>query len=83
VHPIARQFECLPQYVGDDWRDLSARLLGRSDEHWAVWIDWYEAQLAGGVDLSERSEIGRVSLPNDVWAQEAADANASIAGLVG
>ena len=73
----------LPQYVGDDWRNLSARLLGRSDEHWAVWIDWYEARLAGSVDLSEGSEIARVSLPNDVWAQGAADANSSIAGLVG
>jgi len=29
----------LPQYVGNDWRNLSARQLGRSDEHWAVWID--------------------------------------------
>lgn len=28
-----------PQHVWDDWRNLSARLLGRRDEHWGVWID--------------------------------------------
>jgi hypothetical protein len=73
----------LAQYVGDDWRNLSARLLGRSDEHWGVWTDWYEARLAGGGDLSERNEIARVSLPNEVWARGAADVNASISGFVG
>jgi hypothetical protein len=28
-----------PQCVRDDWRNLSARLLGRQDEGWSVWID--------------------------------------------
>ena len=54
-----------PQYAGDDWRNLSARLRARGDEHWAVWIDWYEAWLAGGGELSEKDEIARVSLPNE------------------
>jgi len=58
-----------PQYVRDDWRNLSARLLGRHDEGWSVWIDWYEARLAGGVGLSERDEIAHVCLPNEVWAK--------------
>jgi hypothetical protein len=71
-----------PQYVLDDWRHLSARLLARADEHWGGWIDWYEARLAGGADLSDRIEIARVSLLNEVWAQGAAFANASISSLV-
>ena len=71
-----------PPYVRDDWRNLSARLLGRDDEHWAVWIDWYEARLAGGSELSETHEIARVSLSNEVWAEGAAVANSSIARLV-
>jgi hypothetical protein len=71
-----------PQYVWDEWRNLSARLLGRGDEHWGVWIDWYETRIAGYVDLSERDEIARVSMPNEVWAQGAAIANAGISRLV-
>src|ERR1700730_2323182 len=46
-------------------RNLSARLRARGDEHWAVWIDWYEAWLAGGGELSEKDEIARVSPPNE------------------
>jgi hypothetical protein len=71
-----------PRYVLDDWKYLSARLLGRDDEHWTVWIDWYEARLAGGVGLPESGEIARVSLPNEVWGRGAAFANASISRLV-
>jgi hypothetical protein len=71
-----------PRYVLDDWKHLSARLLGRDDEHWSVWIDWYEARLAGGVGLPENGEVARVSLPDEVWGQGAAFANASISRLV-
>jgi hypothetical protein len=70
-----------PKYVGDDWRNLSVRLLGRADENWSVWIDWYEARLIGCVELLERNEIARVSLPNEVWAQGPAVANARISNL--
>ncbi len=62
-------------------RNLSARLHARGDEHWAVWIDWYEARLGGG-ELSEKDEIARVSLPNEAWAQGPGFANASISRLV-
>jgi hypothetical protein len=71
-----------PQYVRDDWRTLSARLLGRNDEHWHVWIDWYEARLAGGGDLSERNEVARVSVPNQVWTEGAAVANGHLSRLI-
>jgi hypothetical protein len=70
-----------PRYVLDDWKDLSARLIGRGDENWSVWIDWYGARLGGGGVLSEKDEIARVSLPDEVWGQGAAFANASISGL--
>jgi len=70
------------RFIQEDWRKLSERLLERTDEHWGVWIDWYEAQLAGPVDLSEREEIERVSLPNHVWAQGAAFVNGRIFGHV-
>jgi hypothetical protein len=66
----------------NDWRNLSTRLRGRADEHWALWIDWYEARLAGGGEPSEKNEIGRVSLPNKTWAQGPEFANASISRLV-
>jgi hypothetical protein len=71
-----------PQYVLDDWRNLAQRLRGRSDEHWDVWIDWYETRLAGDAPVSEKNEIARASLPEDVWDQGAAIANASISRLV-
>ena len=45
--------------------EIFQRACARGDEHWAVWIDWYEAQLAGGGELSEKDEIARVSLPNE------------------
>jgi hypothetical protein len=71
-----------PQYVRDDWMTLSARLRARHDEYWDVWTDWYEARLAGSVQPSESDEIARVSLPNEIWAQGAAVANASISRLI-
>jgi hypothetical protein len=71
-----------PQYVGDEWRNLSARLHARGDEHWAAWIDWYEPRLAGGGEFSEKEEFARVSLPNEAWAQGPGFANASISRLV-
>ena len=67
-----------PSCVWDDWKNLSTRLLGRGGENWGVWIDWYEARLGGGAELSETREIARVCLPTDVWAQGAAVANAAI-----
>ena len=67
-------------FIRDDWTHLSSRLLGHADEHWSVWIDWYEAQLAGPAGLLEREEVARASLPNDVWAQGTAFANRSISG---
>jgi Protein of unknown function (DUF1629) len=71
-----------PQYVLDDWRTLSTRLLGRSNEHWHVWIDWYEARLAGGGNLSERNEVARVSVANEMWAEGAAVANGHLSRLI-
>jgi hypothetical protein len=38
-----------PPYVQEDWHQLSARLRARAAEHWEVWIDWYEARLAGRI----------------------------------
>ena len=70
----------VPSYAQEDWRKLVARLRGRTDERWEVWIDWYEARLAGRRDVSEHDEIARVSLADDVWALGAAAVNASIAG---
>jgi hypothetical protein len=68
-------------YAQDDWKRLAARLLGRRDERWQVWVDWYEARLAGHVNVSEADEIARVSLTTEVWAQGPAVANASISRL--
>jgi hypothetical protein len=72
-----------PPYVRADWANLSARLRGSPEEHWEVWIDWYEARLGGRAGVSEGDEIARVSLANDVWAQGAAAANASLSRFTG
>ena len=71
-----------PQYIGDEWRHLSTRLLARDNEHWDIWTSWYEARLAGGGTVLETDEIARVSLPNEIWTQGAATANAYISGLM-
>ena len=54
---------------------------GSRDQQRAVWIDGYKARLAGG-ELSEKDEIGRVSLPNEARAQGPEFANASISKLL-
>lgn len=70
------------KFASDDWRSLTARLLGRTDENWNIWIGWYEARLAGGGELAESQEVARVSLPDEVWAQGPAVANAEISRFI-
>jgi hypothetical protein len=70
----------VPPHTDGDWRKLAGRLRGRTDERWAVWIDWYEARLSGSGKISERDEIARVSVADAAWKQGAAAVNASISG---
>jgi hypothetical protein len=70
-----------PQNVRDDWQNLAARLFQHANEHWNVWIDWFEARLAGRAELSETDEIARVSLPNEIWTRGPPVANARLSGL--
>jgi hypothetical protein len=68
----------MPPYAQNDWQQLAARLRARAEERWQVWVDWYEAHLAGPTRLSEEDEIARVSLPNEAWEKGAAAANADL-----
>ncbi|MFX4223602.1 MAG: hypothetical protein ACMVO3_23035 [Thalassobaculum sp.] len=51
------------------------------DEHWTVWIDWYEDRLkgaAGSRPIIEDLEVARVLIPDEEWEQGAAHVNALI-----
>ena len=59
------------------------------DQNWDVWFEWYEAILAGrerwpllDAKARESLEVEIVSLPNDVWKQGPATANAAIDTLI-
>lgn len=56
------------------WDSMIAGL--PSDDHWAVWIDWYEARLAGRA-TSEAYDFAFVP-PQQVWEKGPAAANAWI-----
>jgi len=71
-----------PQNVSDDWIELCARPLERSNEQWSVWIRWYEARLAGHSPFSEIDEVAMVALPNSTWEGGPELANSAIAKQV-
>jgi hypothetical protein len=51
------------------------------DRNWIVWLDWYEARLAGG-QSNEKLEIARATIPNEIWDQGPAVVNAEIKRLI-
>lgn len=63
-----------PGEIAEKWRAL-ADALPRED-HWRVWIDWYEARLKGEV-WNEARELIYASAPKESWKDPAA-ANAWI-----
>jgi hypothetical protein len=66
-----------------NWPILKAALRD-ADEGWEVWTDWYEARLAGDADHppDEALEIARATIPDEIWEQGPAVANAEIKRLI-
>jgi len=73
----------VPDWATEAWEDLRAALLA-ADEGWEVWIDWYEARLAGDADHPpyEALEIARATIPEEIWNQGPEVVNAEIKRLI-
>ena len=72
-----------PDWLRDAWRALKATLLS-ADRDWQVWIDWYEARLAGDATHPpiEALEVARATIPDRIWRQGPAAVNAEIKQLI-
>ena len=72
-----------PSWASDSWRQLKTALLG-AGEGWKVWIDWYEARLAGdgGRPPDEALEIARATIADEIWKQGPTVVNAEIKRLI-
>ena len=68
-----------PVWAGRRWADFKDRL--PQEEGWQVWIDWYEARLAGRT-LDADLDADVVKIPRDEWKQGPAHVNAIIANLI-
>jgi len=66
----------IPTWASDRWADFADDL--PSDEIWSVWIDWYEARLAGRLD-DPTLEAERLTIPEVDWKQGPAHVNSIIA----
>lgn len=69
-----------PETAAENWKALVDLL--RPEEHWRVWIDWYEARLKGEV-WSEARELIYASVPEERWELGPAAANAWISEQLG
>ena len=82
VHELSRMALWLggiPTWASLRWADLADDL--PSDESWSVWIDWYEARLAGRLD-DATLETEWLTLPEEDWKQGPAHVNSIIANSV-
>jgi hypothetical protein len=66
----------VPPPIQSEWSKLESALL-KADEDWDIWTKWYLERLKGQPP-SEQSEVGRVKLPLDIWAQGPRIVNAYI-----
>ena len=68
-----------PVWASRRWADFRDKL--PDAEGWQVWINWYEARLAGRkLDAALESDL--LTIPGDEWAQGPAHVNAIIATLI-
>jgi hypothetical protein len=65
-----------PTWADAGWIGLKTGLSTRNED-WEVWIDWYEQRLRGG-SCGEAYELVFASVPQEVWEQGVAAANAWI-----
>lgn len=65
----------IPTWASNLWADFADDL--PRDESWSVWIDWYEARLAGGLD-DATLEAARLTIPEEAWKQGPAHVNSII-----
>ncbi len=69
-------FDAIPSWAVEHWGTMRAAL--PDDQHWQVWIDWYEARLAGR-PTSEAYDLAFVKVPEEEWRKGPAAGNAWIA----
>ena len=73
-----------PTMILGHWSRLKNILFAAEDEDWGVWIDWYEAQLAGvdraSVNLALEEAI--LLIPDEIWKAGPKVANAEIRRLM-
>jgi hypothetical protein len=72
-----------PDWASDAWRTFKSDLLA-ADQNWDVWIDWYEARLAGDAanPPNEALEVARATIPDEVWKRGPVAVNAEIKRLI-
>ena len=75
--------EGAPDWASEAWLAFKSELRAAS-AGWEVWTDWYEARLAGDADdpPNEPLEIARATIPDEIWEQGPAAANAEIKRLI-
>ena len=79
----------IPDWAQANWPLLKERLLDRENEQWQVWTDWYDALLHPPANDTGRAEEQveqariRALLPEALWQQGPAAANAAIAKMTG
>lgn len=69
----------IPVWVGRKLSDLKDNI--PEDEGWGIWLDWYEARLAGR-SSSARMELALTSIPKEDWEQGPAYVNEIIVELI-
>lgn len=70
-------------WAADNWAQLKQSLLLPESEpirkeNWQVWIDWYEARRDGRDPWPEEVEVACALIPDEIWEQGPAAANAEI-----
>jgi hypothetical protein len=70
--------ESAPPFVNETWRGLAANLI-RSNEHWPVWIGWYNSVVDGSL-LGEAWEAAFTDAPGELpWGAGPKSVNDAIA----
>ena len=69
----------VPTWVSDEWENFTDEL--PDNENWFVWIEWYQARLAGHHEEKE-IEAKRVAIPEVDWEQGPAHVNSIVGKLI-
>jgi len=71
-----------PQTAVNSWQEFRSEILELEAEDWGVWVDWYEAQLAGEAIPNLALEEAILLIPDEIWEAGPKVANAEIRRLM-